>query len=119
MNEYSHIRVYFKGGGMLDEYNLNREIEIDSPNEHGGIGQIIFHGRCDAYFGKWFHMDNLSIQLSEVQSIFAITLCDEDMPILLWKDRSKSFTYKYWKKAAAKIQLQLGIVKASLECGDE
>ena len=104
---YDYLRIYFNSGLHIDEYPLSNKIEIDCPNDFNGIGNITFNGTSNFYSGQWFKCDNFSTQFSNIEAIFAITLCNEDVAQLIWKKNFTGKSYNYWYKAATNIKLAL------------
>jgi hypothetical protein len=113
---YDHLRIYFVGGLHIDEYPLENKVEIDCPNDNNGIGNITFHGKSDFYSGQWFECNDFATQFCNLVSIYKITLCPEDKPILLWEKKSKynKFTYVYWYKAAIAIKIALNKARSQM-----
>jgi hypothetical protein len=112
MCEYDHLRIYFIGGLHIDEYPLENKVDINCPNDFNGIGDITFHGKSRFYSGQWLNAVDFATQFSNLVSIYAITLCEDDAPILLWEVKNKKhLSYKYWYKAATKIKMILNTTR--------
>jgi len=107
MNKY--LKFVFKGGTYIDEFSPENEITIDCPNKQNGIGNITFSNANQIWANGWFKAKKFGTQLSDLLEIYAVSLCEEDAPILLWKKDSKiekkSKFYPYWYATAQEIKI--------------
>jgi hypothetical protein len=109
--EYTHLKFEFKGGAVIHDFPMNKDITIDCPNKYGGIGEITLKGKCSLYSGQWFNCTDFKTIFVNLIAVYMVSLCEEIAPKRIWKVSDRKFSYRYWNRQAIILTKKLSALK--------